>query len=87
MKVQIKAIKKIWAKKKTNILFRNYSLNKDNSIHIQSKKNSRNNSKTKNLLLNKTNIKRSSSTSKTNYNSLNISKNFNKKLNVPEKEK
>ena len=80
-----KSNKKILKKNKINYLFKNYSKNKDNNAYSQSKKMTRNNSITKNLILNKTNIKRCSSTSKTNANSLNISNNFSKKYKIKEK--
>ena len=70
---------------KINYLFKNYTINKEKNKISHSKKMLSNNSKTKNLILNKTNIKRSSSTSKTNSNSLNISNNISKKFKIKEK--
>ena len=72
---------------KINYLFKNYTINKEKNKISHSKKMLSNNSKTKNLILNKTNIKRSSSTSKTNSNSLNISNNFSKKFKIKEKKR
>ena len=81
-----KSNKKNLNQNKINCLFRNYSQNKKNTINNNpSKKMTRNNSNEKNLILNKTNIKRCSSSSKTNTNSLNISNNFTKKYKIKEK--
>ena len=77
---------KIHFKKNKSIhLPKKHSKIKDNNTNCQSIKITKNNSKKKNLLLNKTNIKRCSSTSKTILNSLNSSNNFSKKCKIKEK--
>ena len=65
-----KGNKKNLNKNKINYLFKNYSKNKNYNTLSQAKKMSRNNPLTKNLILNKTNIKRCSSISKTIANTL-----------------
>ena len=80
-----KSNKKSLNQNKINYLFKNYSMNKDIKKINKSKRMTRSNSKTKNLILNTTNIKRRTSTSKTNTNSLNISNNLPKKFKIKEK--